>query len=133
MLVRLFFMFGGLFVLAMCAALVGPYFVDCSGYKAEFEREASAILGSKMALQGDVTARSFRFPRSHFSDVIVGGGNGSNNSMSVEAFSMDVELAPLLSGEFLIYDMRLVRPKAVIDLATDGLVNWVSACRHRLM
>lgn len=124
MLARLFVIFGGLFVLALCAALVGPYFVDWSGYKAEFEREASAILGRKVAVQGDVTARILPFPSVTFSDVIVGGGAGGNNAMTVETFSMDAELAPLLSGEFLIYDMRLVRPKAVIDVAADGMVDW---------
>jgi uncharacterized protein involved in outer membrane biogenesis len=124
MLARLFVIFGGLFVLALCAALVGPYFVDWSGYKAEFEREASAILGRKVSVQGEVTARILPFPSVTFSDVTVGGGTGGNNAMTVETFSMDAELAPLLSGEFLIYDMRLVRPRAIIDIAADGVVDW---------
>ncbi|BBD38712.1 AsmA family protein [Aminobacter sp. NyZ550] len=124
MLARLFVIFGGLFVLALCAALVGPYFIDWSGYKADFEREASAILGRKVAVQGEVTARILPFPSVTFSDVTVGGGAGGNDAMTVETFSMDAELAPLLSGEFLIYDMRLVRPKAIIDVAADGVVDW---------
>jgi hypothetical protein len=45
MLARLFVIFGGLLVLALCAALVVPYFIDWTGYRADFEREASAILG----------------------------------------------------------------------------------------
>ncbi|MBE1206907.1 AsmA family protein [Aminobacter carboxidus] len=124
MLARLFVIFGGLLVLALCAALVGPYFVDWSGYKAEFEREASAILGRKVVVQGEVVARILPFPSVTFSDVTVGGGAGGNDAMTVETFSMDAELAPLLSGEFLIYDMRLVRPKAIIDVAADGVVDW---------
>lgn len=124
MLARLFVIFGGLFVLALCAALVGPYFIDWSGYKADFEREASAILGRKVTVQGDVTARILPFPSVTFSDVTMGGGASGDNAMTVETFSMDAELAPLLHGEFLIYDMRLVRPKAVIDVAADGVVDW---------
>ncbi|PWK72819.1 AsmA family protein [Aminobacter sp. AP02] len=124
MLARLFVIFGGLFVLALCAALVGPYFVDWSGYKADFEREASAILGRKVTVQGDVTARILPFPSVTFSDVTVGGGASGDNAMTVETFSMDAELAPVLRGEFLIFDMRLVRPKAVIDVAADGTVDW---------
>ena len=38
MLARLFVIFGGIFVLVLCAALVVPYFVDWTGYRAEFER-----------------------------------------------------------------------------------------------
>ena len=37
---------------------------------------------------------------------------------------MDAELAPFLRGEFLIFDMRLVQPKATIDVAADGTVDW---------
>lgn len=124
MLARLFVIFGGLFVLALLAALVGPYFIDWSGYKAEFEREASAILGRKVAVQSDVRARILPFPSVTFSDVTVGGGADGKDAMTVETFSMDAELAPLLRGEFLIYDMRLVRPKATIDVAADGTVDW---------
>ena len=44
--------------------------------------------------------------------------------MTIETFSMDAELAPFLRGEVLIFDMRLVRPKATIDIAADGAVDW---------
>ena len=40
MLARLFVIFGGLFVLVLCAALVVPYFIDWTGYRGDFEREA---------------------------------------------------------------------------------------------
>ncbi|WP_378950002.1 AsmA family protein [Mesorhizobium sp. ANAO-SY3R2] len=124
MLARLFVIFGGLFVLALCAALVGPYFVDWSGYKSDFEREASAILGRQVTVEGDVTARILPFPSVTFSDVSVGGGGGTEPAMTVETFSMDAELAPFLRGEFFIFDMRLVRPVATIDVAADGTVDW---------
>ena len=49
---------------------------------------------------------------------------------SVEArtalVSMDAELAPFMSGELHIFDMRIVRPKGVIDVAADGRVNWIA-------
>lgn len=124
MLARLFVIVGGLFVLVLCAALVGPYFIDWSGYKADFEREASAILGRKVTVQGEAVARILPFPSVTFSDVTVGGGTRGEPAMTVETFSMDAELAPFLRGEFFIYDMRLVRPRAVIDVAADGTVDW---------
>ncbi|MBZ9675908.1 AsmA-like C-terminal region-containing protein [Mesorhizobium sp. ES1-1] len=124
MLARLFVIFGGLFVLVLLAALVVPYFVDWTGYRAEFEREASAILGRKVTVQGDATARLLPFPSVTFSNVAVAGGPGGQPAMTVETFSMDAELAPFLRGEVLIFDMRLVRPKATIDIANDGTVDW---------
>ena len=124
MLARLFVIFGGIFVLVLCAALVVPYFVDWTGYRAEFEREASAILGRKVTVRGDATARLLPFPSVTFSNVAVAGGPDGQPAMTVETFSMDAELAPFLRGEVLIFDMRLVRPKATIDIAADGTVDW---------
>ncbi|TGQ39066.1 AsmA family protein [Mesorhizobium sp. M4B.F.Ca.ET.190.01.1.1] len=124
MLARLFVIFGGLFVLVLCAALVVPYFIDWAGYRADFEREASAILGRKVTVEGDATARLLPFPSVTFSNVSVAGGPEGQPAMTVETFSMDAELAPFLRGEVLIFDMRLVRPKATIDIAADGTVDW---------
>lgn len=111
-------------VLALTAALVGPYFVDWTSYRADFEREASAILGRKVTVEGDASARLLPFPSVTFSDVSVGGGSSDAPAMTIETFSMDAELAPFLRGEFLIFDMRMVRPKATVDVAADGTVDW---------
>ncbi|RRI06933.1 cell envelope integrity protein TolA [Mesorhizobium tamadayense] len=124
MLARLFVIFGGLFVLVLCAALVVPYFIDWTGYRADFEREASTVLGRKVIVKGDATARLLPFPSVTFSNVEVAGGPGGQPAMTVETFSMDAELAPFLRGELLIFDMRLVHPEATIDVAGDGTVDW---------
>ncbi|RWM11680.1 AsmA family protein [Mesorhizobium sp.] len=124
MLARLFVIFGGLFVLVLCAALVVPYFIDWAGYRADFEREASTVLGRKVTVKGDATARLLPFPSVTFSNVEVAGGPGGQPAMTMETFSMDAELAPFLRGELLIFDMRLVHPKATIDVAGDGTVDW---------
>ncbi|MGE3371099.1 MAG: AsmA-like C-terminal region-containing protein [Rhizobiaceae bacterium] len=121
---RLFVFIGGLIVLLLTAALVVPYFVDWSSYRSEFEREASAILGRKVTVEGDATARLLPFPSVTFTDVAVAGGPGGQPAMTVETFSMDAELAPFMSGEVKIFDMRLVRPKAVISVGADGAVDW---------
>ncbi len=111
-------------MLALCVALVGPYFVDWTSYRADFEREASAVLGRKVTVEGSASARLLPFPSVTFTDVVVGGKAGEP-AMTVETFSMDAELAPFLRGEVLIFDMRLVRPKARLEIADDGTVNWM--------
>lgn len=123
MLGRLFILIGGLFVLALTAALVAPYFIDWTNYRADFEREASAVLGRKVTVRGEASARILPFPSVTFSDVQV-GADGAEPAMTVETFSMDAELAPFMSGEFRIFDMRLVRPKATVAIAADGTIDW---------
>jgi uncharacterized protein involved in outer membrane biogenesis len=123
-LARLFVLIGGLIVLALTAALIGPYFIDWSSYRADFEREASAVLGRKVTVQGAATARLLPFPSVTFSDVSVAGGPDGAPAMTVETFSMDAELAPFMRGEFLIFDMRLVRPRMTVSVGKDGVVDW---------
>jgi uncharacterized protein involved in outer membrane biogenesis len=123
-LARLFVAIGGLIVLALTIALVGPYFVDWTGYRANFEREATAILGRRVTVHGSASARLLPFPSVTFSDVSVAGGPGGEPAMTVETFSMDAELAPFLRGEVLIFDMRMERPKVVVEITDDGTVDW---------
>lgn len=120
---RIFVIVGGLLVLLLTAALVVPPFVDWSGYRAEFEREASQILGRPVHVTGDVSARLLPFPSVAFSDVRVGADN-DHPVMTVDTFSMDAELMPFLRGQLLIFDMRVERPQATISLDKDGKVDW---------
>ena len=105
-------------------ALVGPYFVDWTSYRADFEREATHILGRKVTVNGAATARLLPFPSVTFSDVSVAGGPDGEPAMTVETFSMDAELAPFMRGEILIFDMRLDRPKVRLSVGQDGVVDW---------
>lgn len=121
---RLFVAIGGLIVLALTAALVAPYFIDWTSYRADFEREAGRILGRQVTVHGTASARLLPFPSVSFTDVSVAGVAPGETAMTVETFSMDAELAPFLRGDIHIFDMRLVRPHVLVDLAADGSLDW---------
>lgn len=123
-LARLFVAIGGLIVLALTAALVGPYFVDWSSYRAEFEREAGRILGREVTVEGSATARLLPFPSVTFTDVSVAGERPGEPAMTIDEFSMDAELAPFLRGEVLIFDMQLVRPVVSVEIDEQGGIDW---------
>ncbi|MBC2885913.1 AsmA family protein [Ochrobactrum sp. CM-21-5] len=120
---RIFVIVGGLLVLLLTAALMVPPFVDWSGYRADFEREASRILGRPVKVAGDVSARLLPFPSVAFSDVRVGADAG-HPAMTVDTFSMDAELMPFLRGQVLIFDMRVERPRVTISLDKAGTIDW---------
>lgn len=115
---------GGLIVLVLTAALVGPYFVDWTSYRADFERQASIILGRDVKVNGEARARLLPFPSVTFSDVTVAGTGGGPPAMTAEQFSMDMELAPFVRGEVLIFDMRLVRPEIRMAISETGAIDW---------
>lgn len=111
-------------MLALTVALVAPYFVDWTSYRADFEREAGRILGREVKVEGTATARLLPFPSVTFTDVVVAGTEPGQPSVTVETFSMDAELAPFMQGELHIFDMRLVRPSVMVDMAADGTLDW---------
>lgn len=125
MLGRLLVFFGGLLVVALFAALLGPLFVDWTDFRKDFEDQASRILGKKVTVHGDVEARILPFPSVTLHDVTVGTDSNGLPLVSVARFSMDAELAPFLSGEARIFDMRVEEPKARIRLLADGTLDWL--------
>ena len=123
MLARLFVFFGGTLVVALCSLLLAPLFVDWAGYRTAFEREASRIIGQPVRVEGTAKARILPFPSVTFSNIVIEGADGIP-AARIAAFSMDAELAPFLSGEILIFDMRIERPDVRIKLSENGALLW---------
>ena len=124
MLSRILVFVGGLLVVALFAALIAPLFVDWTDFRKDFEREASRIMGKPVVVYGSVDARLIPFPSVTLNDVRVGQSESGEPLIQVARFSMDAELAPFLSGEALIFDMRLEQPKAKVRLLPDGTLDW---------
>jgi len=119
---RLFVVIGGLIVAVLVAALLAPLFVNWSDYKGRFEAEASRLLGQPVRVAGEASARILPFPSVSFTDVEVGPPEAP--LMVAERFSLDAELAPFLSGEVLIFDMRLTEPVLTVTLDESGAPIW---------
>ena len=49
-------------MLALITALVAPYFIDWDAYRADFEKEATRILGQPVTVAGKAKARLLPFP-----------------------------------------------------------------------
>jgi len=75
-----------------------------------------------VTVAGDATARLLPFPSVTFEDVRV--GEAEKPLVVADRFSMDAELAPFLSGEVLIFDMRLENPSIMLELDERGLPVW---------
>ncbi|MBX9458626.1 MAG: AsmA family protein [Rhizobium sp.] len=125
MLGRIFVAMGGLLAVALFAALLAPYFIDWTDFRRDFEIQASRIIGKKVVVHGKVDARLLPFPSVTMNDVRVGEDGTGESIVAAESFSMETELAPFLSGQALIYNMRIDRPKVRLKLAADGSLDWV--------
>ncbi len=121
---RFLVVLGGLIVVALFVALLAPLFIDWTDFRKNFEDQASRIIGKKVVVHGSVDARLLPFPSVTLHDVRVGQEMDGSPIVQVEQFSMDAELAPFLSGEALIFDMRIVNPKVKLRLLKDGTLDW---------
>lgn len=119
---KVFIALGTLLILALTVLAVGPRFVNWNDYRAEFEAEASRILGEPVTVRGETSARLLPFPSVSFADVAIGPPDAP--LLTVRDFGMDAELAPFLSGEVRIFDMRLDAPRLNLALEADGTVRW---------
>ncbi len=126
MLGRILVFIGSLLVLLLFAALVVPYFVDWSSFRQEFEVQASRALGKKVEVVGDVDVRVLPFPAITMHDVRVGRDASGEPLATADAFSMDAELAPFLSGEVRIFKMLLEHPVINLTLDETGALSWTS-------
>lgn len=132
MLGRILVAFGGLVVVGLFAALLAPFFVDWSSLRVGFEDQASRILGKKVTVHGAVDARILPFPSVTLHDVRVGTDTDGQPQVQVARFSMDMELAPFLSGEARIFDMRIEEPRARLRLLKDGTLDWMRGSRAEI-
>lgn len=132
MLARLFIVVGSLVAAALFSALIAPYFVDWTNFRQDFESQASRIIGKKVVVHGSVDARLLPFPSVTLTDVRVGEDGQGGALVSAKSFSMETELAPFLSGEALIYNMRIDQPKVTLRLGADGALDWVKTGEPRI-
>lgn len=132
MLGRILVFIGGLLVVALFAALLVPFFVDWTSFRRDFEDQASRIIGRKVVVHGPVQARLLPFPSVTLNDVRAGEDRDGSPLIRIARFSMDAELAPFLSGEARIFDMRIEEPKARIRLLPDGTLDWSRGARGAL-
>jgi hypothetical protein len=119
---RLFVLIGGLVVAVLFAALLAPMFINWSDYKGRFEAEASRLLGQPVRVAGEARARILPFPSVSFTDVEVGPPEAP--LITAAEFSFDAELAPFLSGEVLIFDLRVTDPVMSVTLDETGAPIW---------
>lgn len=131
-LVRLFIFLGGTLAIALIALLVGPYFIDWTEYRSDFQKQASRILGQKVSVKGNAELRILPFPSLTFTDLTVGENASGQPMMTAKKFEADLEITPFLSGEILIFDMRIVEPELTVTLLKDGTLDWALRSEKQL-
>src|SRR5258707_13508108 len=111
------------FILALVAALVGPYFIDWSQFRPQFEAEATRIIGAQVRVGGKLDARLLPSPSLQLQSVVVGGVNDLGK---VRADKLDVEfsLGSLMRGECRATELTIKGMSLDLGLDAQGRIDW---------
>ena len=111
------------FIIALIAALVGPYFIDWNQFRPQFETEATRVLGVPVRVGGALDARLLPTPSLRLRSVVVGGANDLGK---VRADKLDVEfsLGSLMRGEWRANELTINGLSLDLGLDPQGRIDW---------
>lgn len=113
------------FILALLAALIGPYFIDWNQFRPQFEAEATRIIGVPVRVAGELDARLLPAPTLRLRSVTFGGNNDLGR---LRADKLDVEfsLSSLMRGEWRATELSVGGMAADLGLDAKGKVDLPS-------
>ena len=117
------------FIIALIAALVGPYFIDWNQFRPQFETEATRVLGAPVRVGGALDARLLPTPSLRLRSVVVGGANDLGK---VRADKLDVEfsLGSLMRGEWRANELTINGLALDLGLDPQGRIDWPALDRN---
>src|SRR5665213_1240368 len=110
-------------ILALTAALVGPYLIDWNQFRPQFEAEATRVVGAPVRVGGKLDARLLPTPSLRLRSVVVGGANDLGK---VRADRLDVEfnLGSLMRGEWRATELTINGLALDLGLDAAGRIDW---------
>src|SRR6201746_900313 len=111
------------FIIALIAALIGPYFIDWNQFRPQFEAEAARVIGAPVRASGALDARLLPTPTLRLRSVVVGGVNDLGK---VRADKLDVEfsLGALMRGEWRATELTINGVALDLGLDGQGRIDW---------
>ena len=110
-------------IMAVAAALAGPFFVDWNEYRAVFEREASRVAGAPVTIRGAIDARILPTPSVTLREIAIAGANGETR-IEARELGMELSLGALARGEWRADDLRLAGGQLQLGLDPQGRIDW---------
>jgi large subunit ribosomal protein L24 len=111
------------FIIALLAALIGPFFIDWSQFRPQFEAEASRIIGTPVRVGGKLDARLLPAPSLRLRDVTVGGAN-DGGKIAAEQLDVEFSLAALMRGDIRATELTANGASLDLGLDADGRIDW---------
>lgn len=110
-------------ILALIAALIGPYFVDWNRFRPEFEAQATKIVGAPVKVSGDLAARLLPTPTLRLGSVSIGGSN-ELGKVRADRLDMELSLGELMRGEWRATELTVGGMSLDLGIDREGRIGW---------
>lgn len=111
------------FIIALTAALVGPFFIDWNQYRPQFEVEASRVIGAPVRVEGAIDARLLPAPILRLQTVSI-GAPGDPSRMRADKLDVEFSLSSLMRGEWRASELSLGGVALDLGLDRNGRIDW---------
>ena len=111
------------FIIALIAALVGPYFIDWNQFRPQFEAEATRIIGAPVRVGGKLDARLLPAPSLQLHSVVVGGANDLGK-VRADKLAVEFSLGSLMRGEVRATELTINGMSLDLGLDAKGRIDW---------
>jgi len=110
-------------ILALLAALIGPYFVDWNQFRPQFEAEASRLVGAPVRVRDNLDARLLPTPTLRLKAVAI-GGDGDPARVRADRLDVEFSLGSLMRGEWRATELTLEGLTLDLTLDEQGRLKW---------
>lgn len=108
-------------ILALCAVLAVPYFVDWQARRGEVESVLAQALGLPVETRGAIRVRVLPSPVLVLDDVTLGGRGAAR--LAAGGLAVELAASPLLKGEIRFVEATLTRPVLTAVVGDDGSLS----------
>ncbi len=111
------------FILALIAALVGPYFIDWNQFRSKFEAEATRVIGAPVRVGGELDARLLPTPSLRLRSVSIGAAKDASRA-GADKLDVEFSLSSLMRGEWRATELTLNGFALDLSLDDRGRMIW---------
>ncbi|MET0876232.1 MAG: AsmA-like C-terminal region-containing protein [Tardiphaga sp.] len=113
-------------IMALVAALIGPYFIDWNQFRPQFEAEASRVVGMRVWVDGSLDARLLPAPSLRLRSVAIGGPNDPGK-IRADRLEVEFNLSSLMRGEWRATELTINGAAVDLGLNEQGRVEMPPA------
>lgn len=117
----------GIFVILLLSAIIIPFLIPSSVYKAAIEDQLTNRFGRQVTIAGDVSVSPLPVLKVHTEQVEIENPDGftAEHFAQMESLYVRIKLLPLLSKRVEISAFELVNPTISLEKQESGEVNWL--------